>query len=67
MTWGKFLKLIASQCPHMRNGSNNLFFFLIFIEEYLIYNVVTVSVAQQSDSVIHVHISILFQTNDLST
>ena len=35
--------------------------FLIFIEVYLIYNVVLVSGIQQSDSVIHTHKSTLFQ------
>ena len=39
-----------------------LFFkFLFYIGVYLIYNVVLVSGIQQSDSVLHIHMSILFQ------
>ena len=36
------------------------FFKLIFIGVWLIYNVVLVSAVQQSESVIHIHVSILF-------
>ena len=39
----------------------SFFFFLIFIGVELTYNVVLVSGIQQSESVIHIHISILFQ------
>ena len=35
---------------------------LLYIGVYFINNVMLVSVVQQSDSVIHIHISILFQT-----
>ena len=42
-------------------GKYILFFKLIFIGVQLIYNVVLVSAVQQSESVIHLHISILFQ------
>ena len=35
--------------------------FLFYIEVQLIYNAVLVSHVQQSNSVIHIHISILFQ------
>ena len=40
-----------------------IFFFIFqsFIEVWLIYKVVIISAVQQSDSVIHVHISILYQ------
>ena len=38
-----------------------LFFFIFYIGVHLIYNVVLVSGVQQSDSVIHLHIFILFQ------
>ena len=38
-----------------------LTYFLSFIEVELIYNVVIISAVQESDSVIHVHTSILFQ------
>ena len=41
--------------------SSSYFFKLIFIGVQLIYNVVLVSAVQQSESVIHLHISILFQ------
>ena len=47
----------------IKNGANlasNLFK-LLKIEIWLIYNVVLISGTQQSDSVIHIHISILFQ------
>ena len=37
------------------------FNFLFYIEVYLISNVVLVSVVQQSDSAIHVYVSIIFQ------
>ena len=37
------------------------FIFLFYIEVYLISNVVLVSVVQQSDSAIHVYLSIIFQ------
>ena len=37
------------------------FSFFFYIGVQLIYNVVLVSAVQQSDSVIHIHISILFQ------
>ena len=37
------------------------FIFLFYIEVYLISNVVLVSVVQQSDSAIHVYVSIIFQ------
>ena len=37
------------------------FCFLNFIEVWLIYNVVIIAAVQQSDSVIHVHTSILSQ------
>ena len=40
---------------------NTFFFFLIFIGVQLIYNVVLVSGVQQSESVMHIHISTLFQ------
>ena len=36
-------------------------FFKIFIGVYLIYNVVLVSGVQQTESIIHIHISTLFQ------
>ena len=36
-------------------------FFKSFIAVEMIYNVVTISAVQQSDSVMHVHTSILFQ------
>ena len=36
------------------------FFFLIFIGESLIYNVVLVSDGQQSDSILHIHKFSLF-------
>ena len=36
-------------------------YFQIFIEVYLVYNVVLISGIQQSESVIHIHIFILFQ------
>ena len=44
-------------------GFDSSFFsiFKIFIEVQLIYNVVVISVVQQSDSVLHTNISILFQ------
>ena len=38
-----------------------LFSFFSFIKVSLVYNVVIISAVQQSDSVIHRHISILFQ------
>ena len=38
-----------------------IFKFLFYIGEQLINNVVLVSGVQQSDSVIHIHVSILFQ------
>ena len=37
------------------------FIFKSFIQVQLIYNVMTISAVQQSDSVIHIHTSILFQ------
>ena len=37
------------------------FIFKSFIEVELTYNVVIISAVQQSDSVIHIHTSILFQ------
>ena len=40
---------------------NSFFFFLIFIGVQLIYNVVLLLGVQQSESVIHIHISTLFQ------
>ena len=39
----------------------SFFIFKIFIRVQLIYNVVLVSAVQQSESVIHIHISTLFQ------
>ena len=41
-------------------NENSFFFFLIFIGVELINNVVLVSGEQQSESVIHIHISTLF-------
>ena len=41
--------------------SSNLLFFLSFIDVQLIYKVVIIFAVQQSDSVTHMHISILFQ------
>ena len=37
-----------------------LFYLLIFIGVYFLYNVVLVSTVQQSDSTIHIHLSPLF-------
>ena len=44
------------------NGTGVFYFILFssFIEVELIYNVVIISAVQQSDSVIHVHTSIVF-------
>ena len=42
-------------------GNPVIYLFFNFIGAYLIYNVVLVSGVQQSDSVIHIHIFILFQ------
>ena len=39
----------------------DLLFLKNFIGVYFIYNVVLVSGVQQSDSVIHIHVSFLFQ------
>ena len=48
---------ILTPLPH----SIFVFSLINFIGVYLIYNVVLVSAIQQSDSVIHVHISTLFK------
>ena len=42
-------------------GCGNISLFLFYIVVELIYNVMLVSGVQQSDSIIHTHISILFQ------
>ena len=39
----------------LRAASFLFFFFLFLIEVYLVYNVVLISAAQQSDSVMHIY------------
>ena len=45
---------------NLRNMAQFYVFFLIFIGGYLIYNVLLVPSVQQSELVIHIHISTLF-------
>ena len=51
----------ASGDPGESKSPLSLFFFFNFIGVWLIYNVLLVSSVQQSDSVIHIRIFILFQ------
>ena len=44
----------------VRDSCSIYFFFIIFVGVSLIYNVVLVSSVQQSESIIHIHISTLF-------
>ena len=58
-SWDKGIRSSYLELP--RVSSTFFFNFLDFIGMQFIYNVVLVSAVQQSESIIHIHISILFQ------
>ena len=59
------LHFIASKCSMM--PGNSCIFKIIFIRVQLIYNVVLVSGVQHGDSVIRIHVSILFPYRPLQS